>query len=162
MIHPSAIIYDNVTIEEDVYIGAYCIIGAPPEWKGREHESKGVIIKKGARLTGFVSVDAGAERTTIIGENAYIMKHSYIAHDCIIENNVTLSAGVKIAGYCIIQEGANLGMGVAVHQKCRVPSNVMIGMNSVVTKKSLLLSNQKYAGAPVKNIGTNERPKNNN
>lgn len=162
MIHPSAIISDNVTIEEGVYIGPYCIIGFPPEWKGRENNNKGVIIKKGARLTGFVSVDGGAERTTIIGENAYIMKHAYIAHDCILESNVTLSAGVKLAGYCTIQQGANLGMGVAVHQKSIVPPNVMIGMNSVVTKKSILLPNQKYAGTPVKNIGPNEYTKNHN
>ena len=37
-----------------------------------------------------------------------------------------------------------------------------IGMNGVVTKKSKLEPYQKYAGVPVKNIGSNERAKNNN
>jgi UDP-N-acetylglucosamine acyltransferase len=159
-IHPTAVINDNVIIEEGVYIGPYCIIGFPPEWKGREDDNKGVIIRKGTRITGLVTIDSGAERTTVIGENCYIMKHAYIAHDCLIGDNVTISAGVKIAGYCTVHNGANLGMGVAVHQKVSVPSNVMIGMNGVVTKHSNLISGQKYAGVPVKHIGSNG-PKNN-
>jgi UDP-N-acetylglucosamine acyltransferase len=155
MIHPTAQIADNVIIEDDVYIGPFCIIGFPPEWKGKEKDNKGVIIKKGTRLTGLVTIDGGAERTTVIGENCYIMKHAYIAHDCLIGDNVTISAGVKIAGYCTVQNGVNLGMGVAIHQKVTIPPNVMIGMNAVVTKKSNLMSGQKYVGVPVKHIGSN-------
>ena len=32
-IHPTAIIYEDVEIGDNNYIGAYCIIGAPPEHK---------------------------------------------------------------------------------------------------------------------------------
>jgi UDP-N-acetylglucosamine acyltransferase len=156
-IHPTALVESNVIIEEDVYIGPYCIIGFPPEWKKREGEGKGVIIKKGTRLTGFVTVDAGAERRTEVGENCYIMKYGYVAHDCILGNNVTMSAGSKLAGFCYISENVNLGMGVAIHQKLTIPPGVMIGMNGVVTKQSKLLPNQKYVGIPVRHIGSNER-----
>ena len=154
-IHPTSLIEANVVIEEDVYIGPYCVIGFPPEWKGREHEGKGVIIKKGTRLTGFVTIDAGADRRTEIGENCYLMKHSYIAHDCILKDNVTMSAGSKLAGFCYVSENVNLGMGVAIHQKSTLPPGIMIGMNGVVTKHSKLSPNQKYAGVPVKHIGSN-------
>ena len=162
LIHPTAIIAPNVIIEDDVYIGPYCIIGMSPEWKGKEDQNKGVIIKKGTILTGMVTIDGGAERTTEIGPNCYIMKHSYIAHDCILGSNVTMSAGSKLAGFCTVENKVNLGMGAAVHQKSTIPEGVMIGMNGVVTKKSKLESYQKYAGVPVKNIGSNERAKNNN
>ena len=162
IIHPSTIIGENVIIEEDVYIGPYCIIGMPPEWKGRENQNKGVIIKKGTRLTGMVTIDGGAERVTEIGSNCYIMKHVYIAHDCILGSDVTMSAGSKLAGYCTVGNKVNLGMGVTVHQKSILPEGIMIGMNGVVTKKSKLSPYQKYAGVPVKNIGSNERAKNNN
>lgn len=161
IIHPTAVIGDNVIIEEDVYIGPYCIIGMFPEWKGREDENKGVIIKKGSVLTGMVTIDGGADRITTIGPNCYIMKHSYIAHDCILGSNVTVSAGVKLAGFCTIGDHVNLGMGVSVHQKTIVPEGVMIGMNGVVTKKSVLAPYKKYVGVPVKNIGDNVKPKNN-
>jgi UDP-N-acetylglucosamine acyltransferase len=161
-IHSTAVISKNVTIEDDVYIGPYCIIGFPPEWKGKEDQNKGVIIRKGTTITGMVTIDGGAERTTEIGSDCYIMKHAYIAHDCILGNNVTMSAGSKLAGFCTIGDKVNLGMGVAIHQKSIIPEGVMIGMNGVVTKKSKLEPYQKYAGVPVKNIGSNERAKNNN
>jgi UDP-N-acetylglucosamine acyltransferase len=162
LIHPTAIIGSNVIIEDDVYIGPYCVIGMPPEWKGKENENKGVIIRKGTTLTGMVTVDTGAERTTEIGPGCYIMKHAYIAHDCILGSNVTMSAGSKLAGFCTVGDKVNLGMGAAVHQKSILPEGIMIGMNGVVTKKSKLEPYQKYAGVPVKNIGSNERAKNNN
>lgn len=162
VIHPTVVIGNNVTIEDNVYIGPYCVIGMPPEWKGKEDQNKGVIIKSGSVLTGMVTIDAGAERTTIVGSNAYIMKHAYIAHDCVLGNNVTMSAGSKLAGFCTVEDNVNLGMGASVHQKTTIPTGIMIGMNGVVTKKSKLIPNQKYAGVPVKHIGSNEKPKNNN
>ncbi len=162
LIHPTAIIASNVIIEDNVYIGPYCVIGYPPEWKGKEDQNKGVIIRKGTTLTGMVTVDGGAERITEIGPNCYIMKHAYIAHDCVLGSNVTMSASSKLAGFCTIGDNVNLGMGVAVHQKSIIPEGVMLGMNAVVIKKSKLEPYQKYAGVPVKNIRSNERAKNNN
>ena len=157
IIHPTVILSDKVHIGENVQIGPYCSIGLPPEWKGKENQNKGVIIKKNTILTGYVTIDGGAERITEIGENGYIMKHSYIAHDCIIGDNVTISAGTNIAGLCTVENNVTLGMGVAIHQKSNIPYGIMIGMNGVVIKKSNLLPNQKYAGVPVRHIGSNQR-----
>lgn len=158
MIHPSAVIYDNVTIEEDVYIGALCIIGAPPEWKGKENlENKGVLIKKGTRITGLVTVDAGVNEQTVIGENCYLMKHSHVGHDAVLENNVVLSCGAKIGGHSIIGEGTNIGLNAVIHQKLSIPEGCMIGASAFVGKKSVLKPKHKYVGVPVKEIGKNER-----
>lgn len=155
VIHPTAVIADNVVIEDDVYIGPYCVIGMPPEWKGKEDQNKGVIIRKGTVLTGMVTIDGGAERTTDIGPGCYIMKHAYIAHDCILGSNVTMSAGSKLAGFCTVGDKVNLGMGAAVHQKTTLPEGIMIGINGVVTKKSVLKPYYKYVGVPVKELSPN-------
>ena len=80
-IHPTAIIGEFVTIEDNCYIGPYCIIGFPAEWKGKEHNDCGVLIKSGSRLTGLVTVDSGVEQMTIIGNDCYLMKHSHVGHD---------------------------------------------------------------------------------
>jgi hypothetical protein len=85
------------------------------------------------------------------------VKHAYIAHDCILGSDVTMSAGSKLAGFCTVGNKVNLGMGVAVHQKSTLPEGIMIGMNGVVTKKSKLEPYQKYVGMPIKNIGVNKR-----
>lgn len=156
-VHSTAIIGKNVTIEDDVYIGPYCVIGMPPEWKGKETEDKGVLIKKGTRITGLVTIDSGAEKTTVIGENCYLMKHSHVGHDAQLGDNVTLSCGAKIGGHSIIEDNTNIGLNAVIHQKVTVPEGCMIGASGFVGKKSILKPFHKYAGVPVKELGTNER-----
>lgn len=156
-IHPTAVIYDNVTIEDDVYIGPYCIIGAPPEWKGKEAEGKGVYIGKGTRITGLVTIDSGGEGVTYIGQNCYLMKHSHVGHDVYLHNGVTLSCGAKVGGHSIIKENTNIGLNACIHQRVTVPEGCMIGMGTIVTKKTELKPNSKYVGVPAKYIGSNDR-----
>ena len=157
LIHQTAVIGPNVIIENDVYIGPYCVIGMPPEWKGKEAEDKGVLIKKGTRITGLVTIDTGAEKQTVIGENCYLMKHSHVGHDAQLGNGVTLSCGAKIGGHTIIGEKTNIGLNAVIHQKIIVPEGCMIGASAFVGKKSVLKPFYKYAGVPVKELGSNER-----
>lgn len=154
-IHQTAVINSNVIIEDDVYIGPLCIIGFNPEWKGREHENKGVIIKKGTRITGMVTIDGGALQPTVIGENCYILKKSHIGHDCVIGHNTTLSCHSIIGGHTIIGNNCNIGLGAIIHQKLNIPDYVMIGMGGIVTKKSKIESFNTYVGNPVKFLSKN-------
>lgn len=156
-IHQTAVINSNVIIEDDVYIGPLCIIGFNPEWKGRELDNKGVIIKKGTKITGLVTIDGGANQPTVIGENCYLMKHSHVGHDAELKNGVTLSCGAKIGGHSIIGENTNIGLNAVVHQKVEVPKGCMIGASAFVGKKSILKPNHKYAGVPVRELGENKR-----
>jgi UDP-N-acetylglucosamine acyltransferase len=155
-IHPTAIIYPNVYIGENVTIGPYCIIGAPPEWKGHEHESKGVIIGNGTIITGLVTIDAGVERPTTVGTNCYIMKHAHIGHDANIKSRVTISCGAKIGGHAVVNLDCNIGLNAVIHQKQNIAKGCMIGMGAVVTKKLITEPYKKYAGNPAKYIGEND------
>jgi UDP-N-acetylglucosamine acyltransferase len=155
-IHPTAVIGENVTIGNNAYIGPLCVIGYPAEWKGKEHNDMGVIIEDGARLTGLVTVDSGANRPTIIGKDCYLMKHSHVGHDAILEDGVILSPGAKIGGHTIIGVNTNVGLNACVHQRLHIPYGCMIGMGAVVTKKTELVPKTKLAGVPAKIIGGNE------
>lgn len=157
-IHPTAVIGPNVTIEADVYIGPLCVIGMPPEWKGKEGEDKGVIISYGTRITGLVTIDSGAEDTTFVGENCYLMKHSHIGHDAMLFPNVTISCGVKVGGHAVVGDGSNIGLNACIHQRAAIPYGCMIGMGTIVTKKTEMKPNRKYAGVPARDIGENVRP----
>ena len=159
IIHPTAIIGPNVTIEDDVYIGPYCLIGLPAEWKGNEDKCAGVIIKKGSRLTGLVTVDSGANSPTIIGSNCYLMKHSHVGHDAVLGYNVTLSCGAKIGGHAYIGNDTNIGLNAVIHQKVDIPDGCMIGASAFVGKKlELKMPNSKYAGVPARYLGPNIKP----
>jgi len=157
LIHPTAVIGSNVIIEDNVYIGPYCIIGYPPEWKGKEDQNKGVLIKSGTRITGMVTIDTGADKQTVVGANCYIMKHAHVGHDAQIGDNVILSCGAKIGGHTIIGNNTNIGLNAVIHQKVIIPEGCMIGASAFVGKKSVLKPFYKYAGVPVKELGSNER-----
>ena len=157
-IHPSAVIGENVTIGKGCYIGPFCLIGFPAEWKGHEHEDMGVIICDGARLTGHVTVDAGVINRTVIGNNSYLMKHSHVGHDAVIGGCVTISCGVKVGGCCNVQYKANIGLNAVIHQKQNIAEGCMIGMGSVITRKLITEPYRKYAGNPARDIGENIDP----
>jgi UDP-N-acetylglucosamine acyltransferase len=156
-VHKTAVIYPGVVIEDDVYIGPLCIIGAPPEWKGKEHEGKGVLIEKGARLCGMVTVDAGAEQATRIGRDCYLMKQTHVGHDAWLVEAVTLSPGARIGGHAVIGPKTTIGMNAVIHQRKVITAGVMIGMGSVITKKIYLEPYCTYAGNPAKLIGVNTK-----
>lgn len=154
-IHPTAVIYPNVIIKKGVTIGAYCIIGAPPEWKGHEKDNKGVVIDEGTIITGMVTIDGGGLYPTYIGKNCYIMKHSHIGHDAIIHDEVTISCGAKIGGHTIIGHNTNIGLNATIHQKLKVPHFCMIGMGAVITKKTQMEPYSKYVGNPARFLSSN-------
>lgn len=156
MIHPTAIIYPGVVIGKNVYIGEYCIIGSPPEWKGHEDKSKGVIIGDNVRITGLVTIDAGAGKPTEIQDGCYIMKHAHVGHDAVIGKEVTISCGAKIGGHTVVGDYCNIGLNAVLHQKVFIPMGCMIGACAFIGKKTELNPFRKYAGVPAKDIGSNE------
>lgn len=156
-IHPTAVLGPNVTVEEGVYIGPLCIIGYPAEYKGKEDLDKGVIIGKGTRITGLVTIDSGTEGPTRIGQGCYLMKHSHVGHDAVIGDGVTISCGAKIGGHAFIGAGSNVGLNAVVHQHKSISEGCMIGAMAMVTKKLQTEPYKTYAGVPAKLIGENDK-----
>jgi UDP-N-acetylglucosamine acyltransferase len=154
-IHPTAVIGPNVEIEDDVYIGPHCIIGFPAEWKGKEEYGIGVVICSGARLTGLVTVDSGVERRTVIGRNCYLMKHSHVGHDAILQEGVTVSCGAKIGGHTFIGPHCNIGLNAVIHQKHVIAEGCMIGMGAVVPKSLSTGAYGVYVGNPAQFLKNN-------
>lgn len=155
-IHPTAIIYDGVELGDNIYIGPYCIIGAPAEHKAFWDKPIGKVkIGDGCVLTGHVTIDAGTEDVTTLGQGVWMLKHSHVGHDCVIGNGVTISCGAKIGGHTIIGDRCNIGLNAVIHQKQIIAKDCMIGMGAVVTKKLTTQAFKKYAGNPAKEIGDN-------
>lgn len=157
-IHPTAVIGENVEIGEGTYIGPFCIIGYPAEHKAYWDKPVGrVIIGKNCVITGHVTIDAGTNHPTIIGDNVWMLKHSHVGHDAIVESDCTISCGAKVGGHAVIHKKSNLGLNSCIHQWVIVPKGCMIGMNAAVTKKLEMEPYRKYAGVPAKDIGSNIR-----
>lgn len=153
MIHPTAIIYDDVIIEDNVVIGPYCVIGAHPEHKTHKAPTKGVIIRSGSTLFSHVVIGAGTERRTEIGRNCYLQTGAVISHDCVLKECVTMAMKSVLGGHVTVLPYANLGIGACVRQRLVVGPGVMLGMNAVATKN--LEPWTTYIGAPARILKQN-------
>jgi UDP-N-acetylglucosamine acyltransferase len=153
-IHPTAIIGQDVILGDNNYIGAYCIIGDPAEhkkyWGQRPNK---VLIGNNNIITGLVTIDAGTEKPTFIGDNCFIMKHAHIGHDCKINDNVIISCGAKIGGHSSIDKNSNIGLNAVLHQWSIIAEGCMIGASAFFKGESEPFT--KYAGVPARKLGKN-------
>ncbi|MBE1581053.1 UDP-N-acetylglucosamine acyltransferase [Amycolatopsis roodepoortensis] len=149
VIGPFTVIVGPTRIGDGNWIGPHVTIGTPGEDRGREHpaaweaaptgdpdhDGHGVVIGSRNRIREYVSVHQGTWRTTTIGDGGYFLRSSHIAHDCVVEDAVTVASNVITGGHCHIWSGANLGMGAILHQRVVIGPGAMVGMSSAVRKE---------------------------
>ncbi|GLZ40632.1 UDP-N-acetylglucosamine acyltransferase [Actinokineospora sp. NBRC 105648] len=178
-IHPTAIIGPGVELGEGNVIGPFSVlvgparigdgnwfgprvdIGQPADYRGGPHpvgwdgetEGGGVVIGDRNTLRESVSITQGMFATTVLGDDCYLMGRSWIAHDCVVGNAVTITSGVQVAGHCSVWDGANLGLGTVVHQRTNIGPCAMVGMGAVVTREVGAFA--KVVGNPARSIGFN-------
>jgi UDP-N-acetylglucosamine acyltransferase len=140
-IGPFAVITGPVVLGDENWIGAGVVIGAPPEVRSWAHPrndadrvGNGIDIGSRNVIREYAQIHHGWRDRTTIGDDAFIMNQSYVAHDCRLGDRVTLASSVLLAGHVVIEDDANLGLGVSVHQGRAIGRGVMLGMGSVVTR----------------------------
>src|SRR4051812_43752493 len=142
VIGPFAVLLGPARVGDRVRIGPGCHVGGPPEiatvrqndpWTGDldHHE---VVIGADTVLRDHVVVHHGSVRPTVIGERCWIFSRTYVAHDVVVGDEVTLSAGVALGGHVTVRRGANLGLNVSVHQRRSIGAFALVGMGTPVTR----------------------------
>jgi UDP-N-acetylglucosamine acyltransferase len=147
----------NVTLGDDNRLEGYCSIGTPAEHKNYFTSVSGsVVIGNKNIIREFVTINAGTIRRTILGDSNMILRGSYVGHDSILEDNITLSCNSMLGGHSYIMKGVNFGLGSMCHQYSVIGAYSMLGMGAVVTKKSKICCGEIYVGAPAKLLKVNE------
>lgn len=176
-IHPTAIIEDGALIGQNNFIGPYCYItsnstigndnrleafvciGTPAEHKNilrLGQRGKRTVIGHNNIIREYVTIHAGFEKDTIIGDDNTIQRNSHIGHDAVIKDNTTLSCNTIVAGHVIVEDGANMGLGSITHQFTQLPPYSMLGMGTIVTKKSIIEPFSIYVGNPARFLKINK------
>lgn len=141
VVGPHAVLLGPCRIGDDVQIGPGCVIGTPPEitsaaqnlaWAG-ELAHCGVEIGAATVVRELSTVQQGSLAPTRIGAGCWLLSRAYVAHDCVLGDGVTISAGATLGGYATVGDGATLGMNATVHQCRAVGPGAMVGMSAAVT-----------------------------
>ena len=159
-IHTTAVVYSNVTIGKNVYIGPFCVIGGAAESSSGDtiNKPKGkVYIGDGCTLYKHVTIDSGSSENshTIVGQNNVFMAGSHVGHDAHIDDNCVFCCGARVGGHSVVRDNCTMGLNSSLHQKSDMCEGSMIGANSF--GKGVLKAFTIYAGVPGKDIGENWR-----
>ncbi|MGZ0711664.1 NeuD/PglB/VioB family sugar acetyltransferase (plasmid) [Coraliomargarita sp. W4R53] len=103
-------------------------------------------IARGSILLGGVVVTADAT----IGEHVVVMPNCSITHDGVLEDFVTLAAGVALGGSVHLGEASYVGMNAGVRQGVTIGENTTIGMGAIVLKD--IPSDETWAGVPAQRL----------
>ena len=95
-----------------------------------------VEISNGAIICPFVTLTSNIR----IGQNFHANLYSYVAHDCIVGNNVTFAPSVKCNGNVIIEDNVFIGTGAIIKQG-KKDNPIVIGTNSIISSGSFVTKN---------------------
>lgn len=154
-IGPRTVVRDYCVIEEDVTIGADCLLepyvfvkrwttlgdgnqisagtalGTDPLDKNFTGERSYLLIGHRNRIREHYTISRGTqpESTTVIGDGNYIMTSGHIAHNSVLGNGITVASCALVAGHVTIEDQAFISGGVVIHQFSRIGRLAMIGGN---------------------------------
>jgi len=149
-IEPFAVIYGDVVIGDDTWIGPNstimdgarigknckifpsAVVSAIPQDLKFQGEITTAEIGDNTTIRECATINRGtkAKNKTVVGSDCLIMAYSHIAHDCIIGNRVIIGNGTQLAGEVEIDNWAILSAHVLVHQFVRIGEHVMISGGS--------------------------------
>ncbi len=124
-IHPSALLYGKVTVEEGASIWPYVVARA---------ENYEIMIGKNTNIQDFVMLHVGYDTPTIIGENCSITHHCTI-HGCTIGNNTLIGINSTIMDGCVIGDNCIIGAHTFLKDGTEIPDNsIVMGAPGAVKK----------------------------
>ena len=158
VIGPGVRIADFCIVENDVVIGAACVLdpyvyvkrwttlgerneisagtvlGTDPLDRGFGGARSYLHIGSGNKIREHYTISRGTapESITEIGDNNYVMTSGHIAHNCKIGNNTVIASCALLAGYVELEDQAFISGGVVIHQFSKIGRLAMIGGNTRV------------------------------
>ncbi|MBS3934113.1 MAG: acyl-ACP--UDP-N-acetylglucosamine O-acyltransferase [Truepera sp.] len=142
-------------LAEGCRIGPYAVIGGEPMDTNFRGETSQVVLERGVQVREFTNIHraTGEGQYTRLGEEALVMSHVHVSHNCQVGRGATLVDGVKLAGHCEVGDYAFVSANVGVHQFGRVGAYAIVGGWSGVRQDILPFSMAN--GNPVKHYRLN-------
>ncbi len=130
------VIEGNVQIGADNQIFPGVAIGLAPQDVSYNGAESWVKIGDRNQIREYVTIHrpTQADAVTHIGDDNFLMAYAHVAHNCHIENNVTIANAVGLGGYVYVESNAVIGGMTGVHQKVRIGRLAMIGGMSRINR----------------------------
>jgi UDP-N-acetylglucosamine acyltransferase len=136
-------LHNNVTIVQNTVLGAEneifpgAVLGAIPQDKKYQGEESWVILGDRNVIRECVTINCGTllgGGVTKLGHRNLIMASCHIAHDCILEDDITMANNVLLGGHVRVERYASFGGLAAVHHYVSVGQHAFVGGLARVTQ----------------------------
>ncbi len=125
----------HVVVEARTIIGPDCVIspgavlGGAPQDLSYKGEPTRVRIGRSCQIRECVTINraSGEGNETVLGDDAFLMAYSHMAHNCQVGNNVILANAVQLGGHVTVSDYAFIGGSSVVHQHCRIGRMAIMG-----------------------------------
>lgn len=133
------VIQSHVKIGEHNAIHPHVVIGGIPQDISFKNEKTWVEVGNYNTIREFATIHraTGENQATRVGSRCFLMAYSHIAHDCQIQDEVTLVNGVNLGGHVLVGRKAMLGGMSQVHQFTRIGAYTMVASGVMVRKDVL-------------------------
>ncbi len=129
------VLHHHANVEGITTLGAECEVFPFACVGTKTHDLKfkggepGLIVGDRNVFREYVSVHGATNdgEFTRMGHDNVLLAYAHIAHDCVVGNNLVMSAQSALAGHVIVEDNVNIGWGSGVHQFCRIGAYAMIG-----------------------------------
>jgi UDP-N-acetylglucosamine acyltransferase len=136
-------LHNNVTLVANTAIGEHneiypgAVIGGLPQDKKYQGEESWVIIGDGNTIRECVTINGGTKLgggVTRIGNRNLLMACCHVAHDCVLEDDITMANNVLLGGHVKVEHHASFGGLAAVHHFVTVGQHTFVGGLARVTQ----------------------------
>jgi UDP-N-acetylglucosamine acyltransferase len=132
----------HVTIKSGTTIGSNntiaqgVILGGAPQDRKYQGEPTYLSIGDNNVLREYVTIHraTGEGRSTVVGNDCYIMAYSHLGHNVTVHDHVTIANSAGISGHVTIEELVTIGGMVGIHQWVRVGKVAMVGGFTKLTR----------------------------
>ena len=172
-IGPYAVVGPHVILETGVTIGSHAVIeaftkiargtavgvgsvlGSPPQDDTFDGGETWLQIGMETRIREYTTINrrSHASGRTVVGDRCFLMTYVHIAHDCVIEDDVTIANAVQMVGHVHVGHHAWLGGSTPIHQFVRIGAHAFVGGGSRVPQDVPPFG--RAAGNPIKLYGAN-------
>lgn len=134
-----SVVHSFVRIGERNQIADHVVLGGAPQDISYQGQETWLEIGDDNIFREYSSVHRANNNTEVtrIGNGCYVMCNSHIGHNCIIGNDVIITAFAGLSGHVEVGDKAIIGGHAGIHQFCRIGTFAMVAGAAAVTKDVL-------------------------
>lgn len=148
IVEAGAVVGERTRLFPSAFVGAGCVVGADcelhigavvggaPQMRVMSGPAGRVRVGAHSVLREYVTVHRAVrpDAWTVVGDGAFLMATSHVAHDCVLGHDVTMANGALLAGFVTIGDRSFLSGNTCIHQFTRIGRLAMIAGGARVPK----------------------------